>query len=108
MVKCYLGELNPRVTGASSITNHAVFALADIPLYLFHILDYMDVDYDLSVNAINQRWGKQENIDGWSQLVIKPPGILWSLCLKHHKVAFGKCMTMAIFSLTGWTHTGGP
>ncbi|MCA1751435.1 MAG: biotin carboxylase, partial [Flavobacteriales bacterium] len=25
----YLGELNPRVTGASSITNHAVFALAD-------------------------------------------------------------------------------
>ena len=29
----YLGELNPRVTGASSITNHAVFALADAPLY---------------------------------------------------------------------------
>ena len=23
----YLGELNPRITGASSITNHAVFAL---------------------------------------------------------------------------------
>jgi biotin carboxylase len=32
----YLGELNPRVTGASSITNHAAFALSDAPLHLFH------------------------------------------------------------------------
>lgn len=67
----YLGELNPRVTGASSITNHAVFALADAPLYLFHILEWMDVDYDLNVDAINNRWAKQENTDSWSQLVIK-------------------------------------
>lgn len=67
----YLGELNPRVTGASSITNHAVFALADAPLYLFHILEWMDVDYELDVNAINDRWAIQDNIDGWSQLIIK-------------------------------------
>lgn len=67
----YLGELNPRVTGASSITNHAVFALADAPLYLFHILEWMDHDYDFSVNALNDRWGKQENIDEWSQMVVK-------------------------------------
>lgn len=67
----YLGELNPRVTGASSITNHAVFALADAPLYLFHILEWMDVEYELGVKAINSRWAKQENIDSWSQLIIK-------------------------------------
>lgn len=67
----YLGELNPRVTGASSITNHAVFALADAPLFIFHILEWMDVDYKLNVNAINSRWAKQTNIDGWSQLIIK-------------------------------------
>ena len=67
----YLGELNPRVTGASSITNHAVFALADAPLYLFHILEWMDVDYELNINSINARWSKQENIDSWSQLIIK-------------------------------------
>lgn len=67
----YLGELNPRVTGASSITNHAVFALADAPLFVFHILEWMDVDYKLSVNAINARWAKQENVDEWSQLIIK-------------------------------------
>ena len=32
----WLGELNPRVTGASSMTNHAAFAHADAPLFLFH------------------------------------------------------------------------
>ncbi len=67
----YLGELNPRITGASSITNHAVFALADAPLFVFHILEWMDVDYDLSIKALNERWARQENIDGWSQLIIK-------------------------------------
>ncbi|PTM13369.1 MAG: biotin carboxylase [Bacteroidetes bacterium] len=67
----YLGELNPRVTGASSITNHAVFALADAPLFVFHILEWMDVDYELDVNELNERWSKQDNIDGWSQLIIK-------------------------------------
>ncbi|MCO4805674.1 biotin carboxylase [Salibacteraceae bacterium] len=67
----YLGELNPRITGASSITNHAVFALADAPLFLFHIMEYMDRDYQLSVNAINQRWHLPENIDEWGQMVIK-------------------------------------
>tara|TARA_R110002072_G_scaffold37323_4_gene109310 strand:- start:552 stop:2057 length:1506 start_codon:yes stop_codon:yes gene_type:complete len=67
----YLGELNPRITGASSITNHAVFALADMPLFMFHLLEWMDQPYELSVNAINARWGKAENIDDWCQLVIK-------------------------------------
>ncbi len=67
----YLGELNPRITGASSITNHAVFALADAPLFLFHILEYMDQPYELDINTINDRWFKPENIDSWGQLVIK-------------------------------------
>ncbi len=67
----YLGELNPRVTGASSITNHAVFALADAPLFLFHILEYMDQPYELDIEALNNRWFDPANIDSWSQLVIK-------------------------------------
>lgn len=67
----YLGELNPRITGASSITNHAVFALSDIPLFLFHLLEWMDQPYELDVDTINSRWSKPENIDSWSQLVIK-------------------------------------
>lgn len=67
----YLGELNPRVTGASSITNHAVFALSDAPLHLFHTLEWMDVPYELNVNALNRRWSDADNIDTWGQMVIK-------------------------------------
>lgn len=67
----YLGELNPRVTGASSITNHAVFALAEAPLFIFHILEWMDQEYDLNVDELNDRWAKQVNVDEWSQLIIK-------------------------------------
>ncbi|MBL7951453.1 MAG: biotin carboxylase [Flavobacteriales bacterium] len=67
----YLGELNPRVTGASSITNHAVFALSDMPLHLFHTLEWMNAPYELNVNALNRRWSKEENIDTWGQMVIK-------------------------------------
>lgn len=67
----YLGELNPRVTGASSITNHAVFALADAPLYIFHILEWMNVEYELDIKAINNRWMQQVNLDEWCQLIVK-------------------------------------
>ena len=31
----------------------------------------MDVDYELDVRQMNQRWARPENIDTWSQLVIK-------------------------------------
>jgi biotin carboxylase len=69
--KVYLGELNPRITGASSITNHAVFALSDMPLFLFHMMEWMKQPYKIDVNAINSRWFKAENIDSWGQLIIK-------------------------------------
>ena len=42
----YLGELNPRISGASSMTNVTAGAYADIPLFLFHLLEFMDVDYE--------------------------------------------------------------
>jgi len=67
----YLGELNPRITGASSITNHTVFALSDAPLFLFHLLEWMNVEYELDVEELNARWSNPENIDNWSQLVMK-------------------------------------
>ena len=52
----YLGELNPRISGASSITNVTAGAYADVPLFLFHILEYMNVDFDLDIDEINERW----------------------------------------------------
>ncbi len=69
--RVYLGELNPRITGASSMTNLSAFAHADVPLFLFHLLEWMDVDYELDIEALNERWADAENIDSWSQMVIK-------------------------------------
>lgn len=69
--KVYLGECNPRITGASSMTNLAAFAHADAPLFLFHLLEWMGIDYELDVDELNGRWADPQNIDGWSQLVIK-------------------------------------
>ncbi|MGI9315939.1 MAG: biotin carboxylase [bacterium] len=67
----YLGELNPRVTGASSMTNHAAFAHADAPLFLFHLLEFSDVPFEIDIGELNRRWADPDNIDSWSQLVIK-------------------------------------
>ncbi len=67
----YLGELNPRISGASSITNVTAGAYADVPLFLFHILEYMGVDFDLDVDEINERWEELASADVWSQMVMK-------------------------------------
>ena len=100
----YLGELNPRVTGASSITNHAVFALADAPLFIFHILEWMNVEYKLNVEELNARWAKKVNIDDWSQLIIKhtedtieyvhsaPESGIWNM-IDHENIEFDRMDT---------------
>ena len=87
----YLGELNPRVTGASSMTNHAAFAHSDAPLFLFHLLEFSGVDFEFDVDDLNARWSDPDYIDSWCQLVIKhtkdsvdivtkaPPTGIWRL-----------------------------
>jgi biotin carboxylase len=70
----YLGEVNPRISGASSMTNVTAGAYADIPLFLFHLLEYMDVDYTIDVDDINERWRDLAAVDVWSQLIMKEPG----------------------------------
>jgi biotin carboxylase len=52
----YLGELNPRISGASSITNVTAGAYADLPLFAFHLLEFFDVTFELGVEEINARW----------------------------------------------------
>jgi biotin carboxylase len=69
----YLGELNPRLSGISSMTNVSASAYADMPLFLFHLLEYMDVDYEIDVDDINRRWSIHHDTDVWSQLVLKEP-----------------------------------
>ena len=69
----YLGELNPRVSGVSSMTNVTAGAYADVPLFLFHLLEFMDVDYTIDAEEINERWRDLAAVDVWSQLIMKEP-----------------------------------
>jgi biotin carboxylase len=70
----YLGELNPRISGISSMTNVTAGAYADMPLFLFHLLEYLDVDYEVDIAEINERWSREAAVDVWSQIIIKETG----------------------------------
>jgi biotin carboxylase len=67
----YLGELNPRVTGASSMTNVTAVAYGDMPLFLFHLLEFMDVDFEIDVDELNEGWAQPHAVDSWSQFILK-------------------------------------
>jgi hypothetical protein len=87
----YLGELNPRVTGASSMTNVTAVAYGDMPLFLFHLLEFMDVDYEIDVDELDEGWAQPGAVDEWSQFILKdtadrvelitqaPPSGIWRL-----------------------------
>src|ERR1700758_5095187 len=67
----YLGEVNPRLSGASPMTNLTTEAYADMPLFLFHLLEYMDVDYELDIDDINARWERGYGEDEvWGQVIL--------------------------------------
>jgi biotin carboxylase len=67
----YLGEVNPRLSGASPMTNLTTEAYADMPLFLFHLLEYMDVEYELDIEEINSRWERGYGEDEvWGQVIL--------------------------------------
>ncbi len=67
----YLGELNPRISGVSSLTNHSKFAMDDVPLFLFHLLEWMEIPYEIDTDELTNRWAEAAQMDSWSQLVVK-------------------------------------
>jgi hypothetical protein len=71
----YLGELNPRLSGITALTNLNDFSDRQVPLFLFHLLEYdADVDLGLDIAAYN----RSVLFDGASglnaQLVLKHVG----------------------------------
>ncbi|MDH3221849.1 MAG: biotin carboxylase [Gammaproteobacteria bacterium] len=64
----YLGEVNPRISGASPLTNLITAHYGGVPLFLFHLLEYLDVDYEVNLRKIQNRWNEY---DYWTQLVLK-------------------------------------
>jgi len=64
----YLGEINPRVSGISPLTNLITSTYGGVPLFLFHLLEFLDIDYEVDLNEIQARWA---DFAPWSQLVLK-------------------------------------
>ncbi len=78
----WLGELNPRVTGASSMTNVTAVAYGDMPLFLFHLLEFLDVDYEIDVDELNAGWAQPSAVDEWSQFILKDTADVIELILE--------------------------
>ncbi|MFN8132960.1 MAG: hypothetical protein U0R70_15560 [Solirubrobacteraceae bacterium] len=84
----YLGEVNPRISGASPLTNLVTSKYGGAPLFLFHLLEFLDCDWEADLDRIQRRW---DEFDAWSQLVLKqtddtveliteaPPTGLWRM-----------------------------
>jgi hypothetical protein len=69
--KVYLGEINPRISGASPLTNLVTSTYGGCPIFLFHMLEFMNVDWEVDLEKVQRRW---DEFDNWSQLVLKWPG----------------------------------
>ena len=66
----YLGEINPRVSGASPMTNLITSTYGGCPIYMFHMLEFMGVKWELDLSTVQKRWAE---FDNWSQLILKFP-----------------------------------
>ncbi len=64
----YLGEINPRISGATPPTNLITTTYGGCPLFLFHLLEFMDVDWELDLEKVQARWA---DYDSWAQLILK-------------------------------------
>jgi hypothetical protein len=87
----YLGEMNPRITGATPLTSQAMLEAGSIPLMLFHLLEWFGLDYELDAAAFNQQWMRAEHVRSWSHMILEqtdsapsvvqavPPSGLWQM-----------------------------
>jgi hypothetical protein len=87
----YLGELNPRITGATPLTSQAAIDSGRVPLLLYHLLEWFGVDYRVDVLEFNHRWLAPPRTAVWGQLIIEqtaeasevvsdvPPSGIWRL-----------------------------
>jgi hypothetical protein len=49
----YLGEINPRVTGISALTNMSSFCQKNIPLFLLHLLEFSNLEIKIDATVFN-------------------------------------------------------
>ena len=71
----YLGEMNPRITGATPMTSQAMLEADRAPLLLFHLLEWFGAEYELDVAAFNQQWLRAERLSSWSQMILEQTSV---------------------------------
>jgi hypothetical protein len=69
----YLGEMNPRITGITPLTTQAACDADEVPLLLYHLLEWFGVEYQVDVDRFNDRWLSPPR-NNWSQLVLYQVG----------------------------------
>jgi len=69
----FLDGLDPRMSDTGSLANVAAVASADTPLVLFHLLEHMDVDYELDVDALDAEWSAPWATPTWTVLFLDRP-----------------------------------
>ena len=67
----YLGEMNLRFSGFTPLINNANIAEQDIPLFVLHLAEWMDFDYHIDIDALNERWTDQHHLEALSFLHVK-------------------------------------
>jgi hypothetical protein len=66
----YLGEINPRVTGISALTNMSEFCQQNIPLFLLHLLEFSEIKLSIDAQEFNQK-SKNFEHPKFGQLIFK-------------------------------------
>lgn len=66
----WLGELNARITGATPMTSLARSAIEQVPLYVFHLLEWLEQPFALDIAAINDRFERIDADDSASQMIL--------------------------------------
>src|SRR5262249_16347071 len=62
------GRLRRWLTSASSLANVAAVGRGDVPLFLFHLLEFLDVDYELDLDTLST--GRAET-EAWRVLTVR-------------------------------------
>lgn len=67
----YLGELNPRLTGITAITNLSQFCRSHVPLLMLHLLEFSEQEFDLAPQDYNEPASLAGACEDSGQLIVK-------------------------------------
>ena len=77
-----------------------------MPLFLFHLLEFMDVDFEFDVDELNERWAQTHNLDEWTQFILKQTEDVTELITDAPRSGIWRMAATAASRSRGATPTG--